>query len=85
MKTIAIVVDDELDAALETLCAEQGRTKAEVLINLLRRYVEDERLKSALHDPRLAALYASLADEDVALAEEGMADYQRLLEATDAK
>ncbi len=83
MKTLVLSLDDDLDEALEELGAEQGRTKDQVVVDLLRRCVETERLKRTLHDPNLSALYADLADEDVALAEEGMADYHKILEAAD--
>jgi len=83
MKTISLRLDDELDAALEAVCKEQGRDKADVVTDIVRKYVEIEKLKRTLQDPALAELYQQLAVEDVALAEEGMAEYQRMLEATD--
>lgn len=83
MKTLSLRLDDELDAALEAVCAEQGRDKAEVVTEVVRKYVETERLKRTLQDPSLAELYQQLAGEDVALAEEGMADYHQMLEEAD--
>jgi metal-responsive CopG/Arc/MetJ family transcriptional regulator len=84
MKTLPVNMDDELDAALDMVCAEQGLKKADLVVDIVRKYVETERLKRALQDPSLAALYEQLADEDVSLAEEGMADYQQILEAAAA-
>ena len=83
MKTLPLTIDDDLDAALEAACAEQGRDKSEVVAEILRKYVETERLKRSLQDPGLSALYEQLAAEDSALAEQGMADYQDMLEAAD--
>jgi predicted transcriptional regulator len=82
-KTVTIVLDDELDAALEEICLEQGRTKGELIVELLRKFVEDERLRFELNSSELAELYQALVNEDVALAEEGMADYHRMLKETD--
>ena len=83
MKTISLRIDDEVDAALAALCAEQGRNETEVVADVLRRYVETERLKRMLEDPALAQLYEELAAEDRALAEEGMAEYQQTLQEAD--
>jgi len=82
-KTVTIVLDDELDAALEEICLEQGRTKGDLIVELLRKFVEDERLRLDLNSSELAELYQALVNEDVTLAEEGMADYQRMLKETD--
>ena len=75
MKTLPVNLDDELDTALDAVSREQGVGKAELVVDIVRKYVEAERLKSTLQDPALIALYEQLAAEDVALAEEGMADY----------
>jgi hypothetical protein len=83
MKTIWLDLDDEVDAALEAVCAERGRDKADVVREVVRKYVEVERLKRSLQDPLLAELYEQLAAEDVALAEEGMASYRQMLEEAD--
>jgi len=82
-KTVTIVLDDELDAALEEICLEQGRTKGDLIVELLRKFVEDERLRLDLNSSELAELYQALVKEDVALAEEGMADYHRMLKEAD--
>ena len=83
MKILPLRLDDELDTALEVVCRGLGRDKADVVTDVVRHYVETERLRSALQDPELVALYEQVAVADVALAEEGMADYQRILKATD--
>ncbi|MBK5291930.1 MAG: hypothetical protein JJE04_09675 [Acidobacteriia bacterium] len=83
MKTISLQVRDEVDAALATLSAEQGRNKADVVADVLSKYLEAERLKRILHDPLLARTYEQLAAEDAALAEEGIFDYHRILDEAD--
>ena len=83
MKTISLRLDEELDAALEALCAAQGREKGDLVRQIVCRYMETERLKRTLQDPTLVDAYQELAAEDVARAEEGIAEYHRLLEASD--
>ena len=83
MKIISLTLDAELDAALDELCAAQGRDKIDLVREVVCRYVEMERLKYALRDPAVAESYRELAAEDLARAEEGMAEYQRILEETD--
>jgi hypothetical protein len=83
MTTLPVVLDDELDAALEAACARQGLSKADLVTNIVRRYVETERLKRTSDDPDLEALYQQLAAEDVALAEEGLAAYRDMLDQAD--
>jgi hypothetical protein len=80
---ISLRLEDDVDAALEAMCMEQGRDKADVVSEVVRRYVETARLQRALDDPALAGLYRELATDDVALAEEGMAEYRRLLKTAD--
>jgi hypothetical protein len=74
-----------VDAALAALRAEQGRNEPEVVADVLRRYVETERLKRMLQDPALAQLYEELAAEDKALAEEGVSEYQQTLQEADKR
>lgn len=83
MGSVPVVLDHELDAALEAVSAEQGRSKADLVSDVLRRYVETERLARSLRDPDLVGLYQQLAAEDRALAEEGLAEYQQGLTAAD--
>ena len=83
MKILPLRLDDELDAALEAVCKGLGRDKTDVVADVVRKYVETERLRSALQAPELVELYQQVAPEDVALAEEGIAEYQRILKATD--
>ena len=85
MQTLPLVLDEELNAALEAVCAAQGRDKAQVAAEALRRYVAAEQRSRRLRDPDLAALYHQLADEDVALAEVGIADYAAGLTEADRK
>jgi|FaiFalFF_MnMetaG_3_1042247.scaffolds.fasta_scaffold02148_3 metal-responsive CopG/Arc/MetJ family transcriptional regulator len=79
-KVLSLELDEELDAALDALCQTQGRPKSELVVDLVRRFVETEKLKQTLQDPHLVALYHQLASEDIDLAEQGMADYLRNLE-----
>ncbi len=83
VKTVTIVLDDDLDAALEEICLEQGCAKGDLIVELLRKFVEDERLRLNLNSCELAELYQSLANEDITLAEEGIADYHQMLKETD--
>jgi CHASE3 domain sensor protein len=84
MKTLSLMVDDQLDAALEAVSSGKGRAKSDVITQVLHQYVQTERLRQSLQDPSLAALYEDLAAEDVQFSEEGMADYQRMLTEADA-
>ena len=70
MKTLLLEIDEELDAALEAVAAKQGRDKAAIALELLRKYIEVERLKTTLQDPALAKLHEKLEDEEAHLAEE---------------
>ena len=84
LKTILLQVDDELDLALTAVCAERGSKKDDLVAGVLTNYLASERSKRILQDdPALAELYAQLAPEDAALAEEGISEYQRLLEQAD--
>jgi hypothetical protein len=83
MKSLPVPLDDDLDAALGVISAEQGRGKADLVIDIVRRYIETERLRRTLADPALIALYEQLATGDKALAEEGLAEYQQMLAAAD--
>ena len=51
--------------------------------DILRKYIQAERLRQLLQDPALIALYEDLAAEDVALAEAAMGNYQKGLELAD--
>jgi plasmid stability protein len=84
MATLVLNLDDGLNAALEALCAREGRDKAALLTDILRRHLDSEELRQCLSDPELKRLYdEQLAAEDVALAEEGMAEYEDLLREAD--
>jgi hypothetical protein len=83
MKTLPLDLDDALDAALDAVSLEQGRGKADLVLDLVRKYVEAEQLKRTLQDPALIALYDQLAVEDIALAEQGLGDYSRGLRSAD--
>lgn len=83
MKTLPLLLDDDLDAALNVVSAGKGRSKADLAADVLRSYVQKEKLRQTLQDPVLIALYQELADEDVQMSEEGMAEYQQMLEEAD--
>jgi predicted transcriptional regulator len=85
MKTIAVQMDDDLNTALEQICAQRKLDKSQVAADLLRRYVETERLIGSLRDPALMTAYQELATEDVNLAEQGMGEFQQLLGEADQK
>ena len=83
MKTLPIMLEDDVDDALEAVSSGLGRLKIDLAADVLSKYVRAERLRQSLQNPSLVALYQELATEDVALAEEGMADYQQGLEQAD--
>jgi predicted transcriptional regulator len=83
MKTLSLRLDDDLDAALDAVCAEEGRTRADVGREAVRRYLRAWQLRSSLRRPDLVALYEELAAEDLALAEAGMKEYSQSLRAAD--
>ena len=83
MKAISVKLDDDVNAELEAFCAAEGRDKADVVSEVVRKHVETVRSRRALEDPALSRLYRELADEDNALAEENIAEYGRLLKAAD--
>lgn len=83
MRTLPLVLDDDLATSLQTISAGQGRAETELVMEMLRRYVRAEQLRQALQDPALIALYHELADEDAHMAEEGLANYARQLEEAD--
>ncbi len=69
METLSIDIDDDLALTLEAVCASQGVSKTHLLADVVRKYLEAEKLKSDLMNSDLAAAYLELATEDVALAE----------------
>ena len=85
MTTLQLKLDDELNAALDKLCAGQGRDKESLATQLLRQYVNMEQLKRTLLDPDLAKLYLELQAEDQELANQGMDEYHRLLNEADSR
>ena len=83
MKNLTVTLDDELDTALEALCTEEGRKRGEFESDVLRRFVERERLAREVQDPAWQAAYRELEQEDVEMAEEGMTDYAEGLRQAD--
>lgn len=83
MRTLPLVLDDDLATSLQTISAGQGRAETDLVLDMLRRYVRAEQLRQALQDPALIALYQGMGDEDVRMAEEGLADYARQLDDAD--
>ncbi len=83
MKNLTVSLDDELDAALEALCAERGSQRGEFESNVLRRFVARERLARELQDPAAQAAYREVEQEDVEMAEDGMAEYAEGLRQAD--
>lgn len=85
MKTIAIQMDEELNAALEQICSRRKLDKSRMVADILRKYVETERLVGSLRDPALMRAYQELSAEDVNIAEQGMKEFHRILEEADQK
>jgi hypothetical protein len=83
MKTIALELEDSVASQFAQACRSEGHGEDEVATGLFRRYLDVERLRRNLAEKRLGKLYEALVTEDVALAESGMADYQRGLAQAD--
>lgn len=83
MKTIALELEDTLASQFARACHTEGHAEREVAAGLFRRYLDVEQMRRSLAAHRLPKLYESLAAEDVALAESGLADYQRGLTQAD--
>jgi hypothetical protein len=83
VKVLPVNLDDELAAVLAAVCAARGLDETTLASDVLRKFLQAEQLKRSLDDPALAALYEQLAAEDVALAEEGVAEYHQTLAAID--
>ena len=75
-----LAIDEALDRQLEIVSAWKGRAKSDVIVEVLRHYVQTEKRKQQLLDPALTALYSQLADEDVALAGSDIEGYAKQLE-----
>ena len=54
MKTLSVRLDDDLDAALDTVSAEQGRAKADLIREILRKYIETH-VRHAVERPAVEA------------------------------
>ncbi len=83
MQTLSLTLDDDLDAALDVVCAERGRPKCELVVEVLDQYLGRFRRTRALQNTSLRALYEALSSDDLALAETGMNDYCSLLSEAD--
>lgn len=83
MKNLTVCLDDELDTALEALCTEEGRQRGEFESEVLRQFVERERLARQVQDPAWQAVYREVEQEELAMAEEGMAEYAERLRQLD--
>ena len=80
---VTLSIDETLNAQLELVSTRKGRAKSDVVAEVLRQYVPTEQRRQQLQAPALIALYQQLADEEVALAEAGMDDYNRQLKEAD--
>lgn len=80
---VMLAIDEALDAQLELVSTRKGRAKSDVVADILRQYVQTEQRRQQALDPALIAMYSQLTDEDVALAEAGMDDYNRQLQEAD--
>jgi hypothetical protein len=83
VKVLPVSLDDELASVLAAVSAARGLDETTLASDVLRKFLKAEQLKRTLDDPALAALYEQLAAEDLALAEEGVAEYHQALEAID--
>ncbi len=83
MVPISIELDDESHALLLAVCAKQGRDPADLLGDLLRRYLAATQGQQGRPGAAVAPLDPDLAAEAAALAEAGMGDYHDLLRRAD--
>ena len=83
MKSLTVTLDDELDAALAALCAEESRQRGEFESSVLRRFVAREQLAREVQDPAWQAAYREFEQEDLEMAEDGMAEYAEGLRQID--
>lgn len=90
MKAVTIHIEEELFAALEEICSWKEQDESQVFTDALIKYVETEQLKRSLQEKdnhiglSLLKLYEELVAEDIELAEQGITDYQKMLEEVDA-
>lgn len=83
MMTLSLDIDDRLDAEFDRVSSDAGRSKKDIVMDIVRRFIEVDRRKRMLSEPRLLALAAELAEEDIALAEMGIEEYAAHLESVD--
>jgi metal-responsive CopG/Arc/MetJ family transcriptional regulator len=79
MDPISFHLDAQSLETLDSLCTGRGLDRTTLVMDIVQRYLEQERRRRALDDPTLAALYHALEAEDLALAEAGLDEYQRLV------
>ncbi len=85
MRALAVQLDDGIATALEKLAGDRGCAPADIAANALRRIVEQEQLRQFMQDPCNEQLIRELDEENVALAEEGMAEYAEMLRKADLR
>ena len=83
MKNLTVHLEDELDTALATFCAEEGLKRGEFESSVLRRFVARRQLARMVQDPEFQALYKELEQEELEMAEDGMAEYAEGLRQAD--
>jgi hypothetical protein len=81
--TLSLNIDECLDAELDRVSSDAGRSKIDIATEVVRRFIEADRRKRRLKEPRLLALAAELAEEDIALAEMGLDEYAAYLDNVD--
>jgi CopG family transcriptional regulator/antitoxin EndoAI len=64
-KTITISIPPDMEAQIEVLMREEGRTRSELLREALRRYVRDREWRDLLRYGQGKAQEAGIGEEDV--------------------
>jgi CopG family transcriptional regulator/antitoxin EndoAI len=64
-KTVTISIPPEMDAQIEALMREEGRSRSELLREALRRYVRDREWRELLRYGQRKAGEAAIAQEEI--------------------
>ena len=83
MRTLAVELEDGIATALDKLAKGRGCAPAEIAADAVRRIVEQEQLRDFMQNPSNQQLIRELDEENVAMAEEGMAEYAEILRKAD--
>ena len=83
MPTLSLTLDQQVIEALNTVAKTRGRDSTELAADAVRRFVEQAQLRQFMQDPANAELLRELDEENIVMAEEGMAEYAEILRQAD--